>query len=257
MSKLFDLTGKVALMTGASKGMGKAMAAGLAEHGCKVMISSRKIEACEQAAGEINKLCGHDNVMPFACHAGQKEQLQKLVDATRKQFGSIDIAIGNAGINPFYGSLADLTDESYDKVMSTNVKANHWLAQMVAPDMIKKKSGSIIFTSSVTAFAPSLVLGAYGISKLALLALMRNLAAELGPHGIRANAICPALIKTDFAKALWETPEAEQNISNEIPLRRLGKADDLKGLAVFLASDASSYITGQAHTVCGGSYMWC
>lgn len=256
MSGLFDLSGKVALMTGASKGIGKAMAIGLAEHGCRVMISSRKMDACQQTAEEINKLCGGERVLPFACHAGQKDQLQALVDATRKQFGPIDVLIGNAGVNPFYGSMSELPDEAYDKTMSTNVKANHWLTQMVIPDMIKKGGGSLIFTASVAAFNPSLVLGAYGISKTALVALMRNLAAELGPKGIRANAICPALIKTNFARALWEAPEAEQSAKQEIPLRRLGEPDDLKGLAVFLASDASGYITGQALTVCGGAYMY-
>jgi NAD(P)-dependent dehydrogenase (short-subunit alcohol dehydrogenase family) len=140
--------------------------------------------------------------------------------------------------------------------MSTNVKANHWLVQMVAPDMVQRGGGSIMITSSVGAFAPSLTLGTYNISKLAVIGLVRNLAAELGPSGVRVNAICPGLIRTDFAEALWNNPEAEAMARNNIPLRRLGEADDLKGLAVFLASDSSSYMTGQALTVCGGSHMW-
>ncbi len=253
---LFDLTGKVALLTGASKGMGRAMAEGLAEHGAKVMLSSRKLDQCEAAAAEINAKCGEERVFGHACNAGYKDQLQALVDATHERLGSIDILIGNAGVNPFFGPMSEISDEAYDKIMSTNVKANHWLVQMVAPDMIERGSGSIMITSSTGAFAPSPVLGTYNISKLAVIALVRNLAGELGPRGVRVNAICPGLIKTTFSQALWDNPQAEQRVNQQIPLRRLGEAEDLKGLAVFLASDASSYITGQALTVCGGSNMW-
>ncbi len=255
-TKLFDLTGKVALLTGASKGMGLAMAEGLAEHGANVMLSSRKLDACRAAANAINERCGTTRAHAFACNAGYKEQLQSLVDATHEALGPIDILIGNAGVNPFYGSMSKIPDEAYDKIMSTNVKANHWLVQMVAPDMLAKGRGSIMITSSTGAFTPSLVLGAYAISKLAVIGLVRNLAAEMGPRGVRVNALCPGLIRTDFAQALWDNPEAEQRANEQIPLRRLGEADDLKGLAVFLGSDASSYITGQALTVCGGAHMF-
>jgi NAD(P)-dependent dehydrogenase (short-subunit alcohol dehydrogenase family) len=255
-TQLFDLSGKVALLTGASKGMGRAMAAGLAEHGARVMLSSRKLDQCQAAADEINARCGAQRAFAVACNAGYKEQLQALVEATHAKLGRIDILVGNAGINPFYGPMSKIPDEAYDKIMSTNVKANHWLVQMVAPDMVAKGSGSIMLTSSTGAFAPSLVLGTYNISKLAVIALVRNLAAELGPNGVRVNAICPGLIKTDFAQALWDNPEAEQRANQQIPLRRLGEADDLKGLAVFLAADSSSYVTGQALTVCGGANMW-
>ena len=255
-TELFDLTGKVALLTGASKGMGKAMAEGLAEHGARVMLSSRKLDQCEAAAGEINAKCGEQRVFGHACNAGYKEQLQALVDATHERLGPIDILVGNAGVNPFYGPMSEVSDEAYDKIMTTNVKANHWLVQMVAPDMIERGSGSIMITASTGAFSPSLVLGTYNISKLAVIALVRNLAAELGPRGVRVNAICPGLIKTAFAEALWNNPQAEQRANEQIPLRRFGEAEDLKGLAVFLASDSSSYVTGQALTVCGGSNMW-
>lgn len=254
-TELFDLTGKVALLTGASKGMGKAMAQALAEHGAKVMISSRKLDQCQAVADEINAKCGEKRAFAFACNAGYKDQLQALVDATRQQLGPIDVLVGNAGVNPFYGAQLDIPDEAYDKIMSTNVKSNLWLAKLVAPDMLAKGSGSMMFTSSVGAFGPSLTLGAYSISKMALISLVRNLAAELGPKGIRANAICPGLIRTDFAEALWNNPEAEKRAKELIPLRRLGEAEDFKGLAVFLASGASGYITGQAITVCGGQYM--
>jgi NAD(P)-dependent dehydrogenase (short-subunit alcohol dehydrogenase family) len=255
-TSLFDLTGKVVLLTGASKGMGRAMAEALALHGASVMISSRKLAACETAAAEINAKCGAERAKAFACNAGYKDQLQALVDATHAAFGPIDVLIGNAGVNPFYGPMSKIPDEAYDKIMATNVRSNHWLVQMVAPDMVAKGSGSIMITSSTGAFAPSLTIGTYNISKLAVIGLCRNLAAELGPSGVRVNAICPGLIRTDFAEALWNNPEAEQRAREQIPLRRLGEADDLGGLAVFLASDSSGYITGQALTVCGGSNMW-
>lgn len=253
---LFDLSGKTALLTGASKGMGRAMAEALAVHGASVMISSRKLDQCQQAADAINERVGAKRAFAHACNAGYKDQLQSLVDATHDQIGKIDILVGNAGVNPAYGPMSSISDEAFDKTMSTNVKANHWLIQMVAPDMVERGGGSIMITSSVGAFAPSLVLGTYNISKLAVIGLVRNIAAELGPHGVRANAICPGLIRTDFAEALWNNPEAEENARTNIPLRRLGEAEDLMGLAVFLASDASSYVTGQAINVCGGSYMW-
>lgn len=256
-TELFDLTGKVALLTGASKGMGLAMAEALADHGARVVVSSRKLDQCEAAAAAINERCGPGTAVPVACNVGYKDQLQALVDATHDALGPIDVLICNAGVNPFYGPMSEIPDEAFDKIMSTNVKSNHWLCQMVAPDMIARGGGSMMLTSSTGAFSASEVLGTYNISKLADIALVRNLAAELGPHGIRVNAICPGLIRTDFAKALWDNPEAEQRANEQIPLRRLGESDDLKGLAVFLASDAASaYITGQALTVCGGSNMW-
>jgi len=255
-TELFDLTGKVALLTGASKGMGKAMAEGLAEHGARVVVSSRKREQCEAAAGEINERCGAERAVAVACNVGYKDQLQALVDATHERVGPIDVLVCNAGVNPFYGPMSEIPDEAFDKIMNTNVKANHWLCQMVAPDMVAKGRGSMMITASTGAFSASTVLGTYSISKLADIALIRNLAAEYGPSGVRANAICPGLIKTDFARALWETPEAEQRANESIPLRRLGEADDLKGVAVFLAAEASAYVTGQALTVCGGSHMW-
>lgn len=255
-TKLFDLTGKVVVMTGASKGMGKSMAEALAEHGANVMISSRKLDQVEATAAEINDKIGATRVHAMACNAGYKEQLQALVDGTRAKLGPIDVAIGNAGVNPHYGPMSQVPDDAYDKTMTTNVKSNHWLAQMVAPDMIEKGNGSIIFTSSIGAFKPNTDLAVYAVSKLAVLGVMRNVAAELGPKGVRCNAICPGLIKTDFAKALWENPDAEKRVTEDTPLRRLGDPDDFKGLAVFLASDASGYITGQALTACGGISMW-
>jgi NAD(P)-dependent dehydrogenase (short-subunit alcohol dehydrogenase family) len=253
---LFDLTGKVAVLTGASKGIGRAMAEGLAEHGANVVVSSRKLDQCQMAAQEINDLCGEDRALAVACNAGSKEQLQSLVEFTHEKFGTIDVLICNAGVNPFYGSMSEIPDEAFDKIMSTNVKAVHWLCQLVAPDMVARGAGSIMVTSSTGAFLPTEVLGAYNISKLADIALVRNLALELGPKGVRVNAICPGLIKTEFARALWDNPVAEKRANEQVPLRRLGEPEDFKGIAVYLASGASAYVTGQALTVCGGSHMW-
>ncbi len=253
--KLFDLTGRVALTTGSSKGMGLAMANALADHGAKVVISSRKLDQCEKAANDINERLGEERAIAIACNIGYKEQLQNLVDETRKQLGPIDILLCNAGINPFYGPSRDIPDEAFDKIMGSNVKSNHWLAHMVAPDMIEKQRGSIMITSSTSAFSGSTTLGTYSISKTADLALVRNLALEYGKKGIRANAICPGVIKTDFARALWESEEAQKALNARTPLGRIGEPEDLGGIAVFLGSDASSYITGQAITVCGGNVM--
>ena len=255
-TSLFDLTGQVALVTGASKGMGKAMAEALAEHGSKVVVSSRKLDQCEAAVAEINEKCGEERAIAIACNIGYKDQLQALVDETHARLGKIDTLIANAGINPFYGSMTDIPDEAFDKVMASNVRSNHWLCQMVGPDMIEKGRGSIMITSSTGAFAGSETLGTYNISKVADIALCRNLAVEWGPKGVRVNALCPGLIRTDFAKALWDNPEAAERVTTQTPLRRFGEADDFKGIAVFMASDASAYITGQALTVCGGSHMY-
>ncbi|WP_240453903.1 SDR family NAD(P)-dependent oxidoreductase [Chachezhania antarctica] len=253
---MFDLTGKVALLTGASKGMGLAMAQGLAENGATVVISSRKQDQLDEAAAGINKAVGRDAAVGIACNIGYPEQVEALVAKTRSQVGPVDILVGNAGVNPYYGSITDIPDDAYEKTMKSNVQSDLWLAKAVMGDMIEKGEGSMMFTSSIGAFKPSTSLGVYGMSKLALIGLIRNLAAELGPKGIRVNAICPGLIKTDFAKELWSNPAAKERAENDIPLRRLGEAEDLAGLAVFLGSAASRYITGQAITVDGGSVMW-
>ncbi len=252
---LFDLDGRVAVMTGASKGMGLAMAGALAQHGARVVVSSRKLEQCEGACEEINAKIGEKRALPFSCNIGYKEQLQSLVDFTHEALGAIDILVANAGVNPFYGPSSEIPDSAFDKIMASNVKSNHWLCHMVLPDMVAKKKGAIMITSSTAAFGPSEVLGTYNISKTADLALVRNLALEYGKRGVRVNAICPGLIRTDFARALWDNPAAEADFNRRNPLGRIGEPQELAGVAVFLASDASSYITGQALTVCGGSVM--
>jgi NAD(P)-dependent dehydrogenase (short-subunit alcohol dehydrogenase family) len=253
---LFDLRGRVALLTGASKGIGLCMAEGLAEHGAKVVVSSRKIDQCKAAAVRINERCGKAVATAIACNVGHKEDLENLVAETRDRLGPIEILVANAGVNPFYGPMSEIPDASFDKIMGSNVRSNHWLCQMVAPDMVQKGKGSMMITSSTGAFVGSEVLGTYNISKLADIALVRNLAVEFGSKGVRVNAICPGLIKTDFSKALWDNAEAQEAAATTTPLRRLGEPEDLKGVAVFLASDASEYVTGQAMTVCGGTHMW-
>ena len=255
-TSLFDLTGKVALLTGASKGMGYSMAEGLAEHGANVVVSSRKLDQCELACEAINEAVGRDAAVPLSCNIGYKEQLENLVEQTRSKLGPIDILVSNAGVNPFFGPMSQIPDGAFDKIMNSNVRSNHWLCQMVAPDMVSAGGGSMMITSSTGAFSGSLTLGTYNISKLADIALVRNLAMEYGPSNVRVNAICPGLIKTDFARALWDNPEAAKNASTNTPLRRLGEKEDLKGLAVFLAAPASTYVTGQAISVCGGTHMW-
>jgi len=256
LKQLFDLTGKVALCTASSKGMGLAMAEALAELGAKVVVSSRKIEACETAAASINEQFGEGAATAIACNIGYKDQLQALVHKTHEKVGKIDVLVSNGGVNPFYGPMSEIPDEAFDKIMNSNVRSNHWLCQMVLPDMIEKGKGSIMITSSTGALAPSVTLGTYNISKLADIALVRNLALENGPHGIRVNAICPSVIKTDFARALWDSPEGEARAVETVPLRKFGVPADLKGLAAYLASDASGHMSGQALVICGGSNMW-
>lgn len=255
-TQLFDLTGKVAIVTGGSKGIGKSMAGALAAHGATVVVSSRKQDQCEETAAEINDAGGAGRAHAIAAHAGRREELAALVAKTRADHGPIDVVIGNAAVNPHYGPISEIPDSAWEKIMATNVQSNLWLARLVVGDMVEKGNGSLIFTSSIGAFKPSPTLGTYGISKLALIGLVRNLALEFGPKGVRANAICPGLIKTDFARALWEDASAEKRVSEDTPLRRLGDPGDLAGAAVFLASDASGYVTGQAMTVCGGISMW-
>ncbi len=253
---MFDLTGKVALVTGASRGMGLEMARGLAQQGARVVISARSEGPLSEAATQLNADLGAERVTAIPCNISRKAQLETLVEQTRTQLGPIDILIGNAGVNPYFGAMNDITDAAYEKTMQANVQSNLWLAQLVVPDMIARGTGSMAFTSSIGAFKPSTTLGTYNISKLALIGLVRNLAAEYGPSGVRVNAICPGLIRTEFARELWDKPDVAQRITAEIPLRRLGEAEDFAGIAVFLGSDASRYMTGQALTVCGGSAMW-
>jgi NAD(P)-dependent dehydrogenase (short-subunit alcohol dehydrogenase family) len=253
-SSLFDLSGKVAIITGSSKGIGRAIAGELAAHGAKVVISSRKSEPCDAVAAEINADCtdGPGEAIAIPANIGEKEALQALVDQTRERLGPIDIAVCNAAVNPYYGPSKDIPDAAFDKIMSSNIKSNHWLCNMVVPEMVERNDGSIIIVSSAGGLRASTVIGAYAISKAADLQLVRNLAAEYGPNNVRVNAIAPGLIRTDFARALWENPATLKSVTATTPLRRIGEPEELGGIAVFLASKAGSYVTGQAFVVDGG-----
>ncbi len=223
--------------------------------GAKVVVSSRKGDVCEETAAAINELCGEDRAIAIPCNIGHKEQLQNLVDETHRQLGPIDILVGNAGVNPFYGPSAEIPDSAFEKTLASNVESNHWLCHMVLPDMIEKKDGVIVITSSNGAFSPSTVLGAYAISKAADLALVRNLAAEYGQYNIRVNALCPGVFKTRFAAAIWQDENGNELPAEEVPLQRHGDPEELRGVGVFLASRAAGFMTGQALIIDGGVVM--
>lgn len=247
---LFDLSGRVAIVTGGSKGIGRAICERLAEHGAKVVVSSRKVEACEVVAAGIRERGGE--AVARACHIGRKEDLQALVDDTNARWGKVDILVCNAAVNPYYGPSTQMPDEAWDRVMNSNVRSNFWLCNMVLPGMIERKDGSIIIVSSIGGFQGSDTLGAYCISKAADMQLARNLAVEFSQHNIRANCIAPGLIRTDFAKALWENPELRRKTLEFTPMQRIGEPDEIAGAAVFLASAAGRYMTGQTMIIDGG-----
>jgi NAD(P)-dependent dehydrogenase (short-subunit alcohol dehydrogenase family) len=249
---LFDLSGKVAIVTGSSRGIGRAIAVRMAEQGARVVISSRKAEACAEVVAEINAAQGEGTAIAVPANISSKEDLQRLVDATNAAFGRIDILVCNAASNPYYGPMAGISDEQFRKILDNNVLANHWLIGMVAPQMIERRDGSIIIVSSIGGLRGSHVIGAYNVSKAADMQLARNLAVEYGPHNVRVNCIAPGLIKTDFARALWEDPERLKEVNERAPLRRIGEPDEIAGTAIYLASRAGSFVTGQNIVVDGG-----
>ncbi|MEM7078268.1 MAG: SDR family oxidoreductase [Pseudomonadota bacterium] len=255
MENLFDLSGKVALITGSSKGIGQAIAQEMARHGAQVVISSRKGEVCDAVAGEINAELANQSggAIAIPAHVGRKQDLEALVATTRERLGKIDILVCNAAVNPYYGPMADLPDEAFEKVLGINIQSNHWLAQMVLPEMMERRDGSVMVVSSVGGLKGSDTLGAYCISKAADLQLVRNLAVECGPHNVRVNAISPGLVRTDFARALWENPEILAERTSGDPLRRIGEPREIAGCAVYLASAAGSFTTGQNFVIDGGS----
>ena len=249
---LFSLTGKVAIITGSSRGIGKAIAERMAEQGAKVVISSRKPDACTMVCDAINAKHGAGTAISIPANISSKNELKHLVEETTTQLGKVDILVCNAASNPYYGPLAGIADDQFRKILENNVIANHWLIGFVAPQMIERKDGAIIIVSSIGGLRGSSVIGAYNVSKAADFQLARNLAVEYGPHNVRVNCIAPGLIKTDFAKALWEDPEALKLRTATTPLRRIGEPDEIAGAAIFLASQAGSFVTGQAIVVDGG-----
>lgn len=252
MTDLFDLTGKVAIVTGSSRGIGRACAEALAAHGANVVISSRKQEACEAVAATINEVHGSGRAIAIAANISDKAALQRLVDDASGAFGRVDVLICNAASNPYYGPMSGISDEQFRKVLDNNILSNHWLIQMVLPQMEARGEGSIIIISSVGGFRGSPVIGAYNVSKAADMQLARNLATELGPRGIRVNCIAPGLVRTDFAKTIWEDSERLKLASSRTPLRRIGEPHEIAGAAVFLASKAGSFVTGHSLVVDGG-----
>jgi NAD(P)-dependent dehydrogenase (short-subunit alcohol dehydrogenase family) len=254
MSSLFDLTGKVAIVTGSSKGIGRAIAQRLAEHGARVTISSRKLPACEEVANEINQRHGAGQASACAANISSKEALEALVAHTNQVFGRIDVVVCNAAANPYYGPLGGISDEAFRKILDNNIISNHWLINMCVPQMIERKEGSVIIVSSIGGLRGSPIIGAYNISKAADFQLARNYAVEYGPHNVRVNCIAPGLVRTDFARALWENPETLERATRTSPLRRIGEPDEIAGAAVYLASRASSFTTG--HTIiCDGGVL--
>lgn len=250
---LFDLSGKVAVITGSSRGIGRAIAERLAEHGAKVVISSRKPGPCEEVAAAINATRGPDTAAVIPANISSKDDLQNLARKATEAFGKIDILVCNAASNPYFGPMSGMADEQFRKILDNNIVANHWLIQFVAPQMLARKDGSIIIVSSIGGLRASASLGAYCISKAADLQLARNLASEFGPSNVRVNCIAPGLIRTDFARALWEDPETLKRATQTAPLRRIGEPDEIAGCAVFLASQAGSFVTGQVIVADGGT----
>lgn len=254
MTAMFDLTGKIALITGSSRGIGKAIAEAYARQGAKVIITSRKLDACEAVAAQINEenYDAPGEAMAIACNVSDVGQLASLVDRVKAEWGRIDILVCNAAVNPYHGPMSGIDDGAWEKILQVNVTNVLKLCNMVLPDMAARRDGAVILISSVGGLKGSINLGAYAVSKAADMQLARNLAVEWGPHNVRANAIAPGLIKTDFARALWENPEARARAEAAYPLGRLGEPEDIAGTAILLASDAGSFITGQTFVVDGG-----
>ncbi len=253
MTKLFDLTGKVAIVTGSSRGIGKAIAEALADHGATVVISSRNQDSCEAVAARIN--AAHDQIRAIAIAASisSKSALKSLVDRTLAELGRIDVLVCNAASNPHYGPMAGISDDQFRKIFDNNVLANHWLIAMAAPQMLDRGEGSIIIVSSIGGLTSSVTIGAYNVSKAADFQLARNLAAEFGSKGVRVNCIAPGLVRTDFARALWENPDTLAAVTRTTAMKRIGEPDEMAGAAVFLASPASTFVTGQTIVVDGGA----
>ena len=249
-SALFNMAGKVALVTGSSRGIGRAIAEAYADAGAKVVVSSRREGACERVAQAIRSRGAE--AVAIACNVSDRDAIDALVAGAVERLGPIDVLVGNAAVNPYYGPLRDIEDRAWDKTMGTNVRSNLWLCNRVIPGMAQRGAGAVILVSSIAAFKGDAALGAYAVSKAAEIQLVRSLAVEWGPAGVRVNAIAPGLVKTDFARALWEDDARKAARERVTPLRRIGEPEDVAGAAVFLASRAGAYVTGQCIVVDGG-----
>ncbi len=250
VAPIVDLTGQVAIITGSSRGIGRSIAETMARAGARVVVSSRKREPCEDVAAGIRNAGGEAIVVP--CNISDRAQIDNLVDETLKTWGRVDTLVCNAATNPYFGPLTGVPDEVFHKIMHNNVLANLWLARRVIPGMTERRNGTILVVSSIGGLRGDAWLGAYNISKAADMQLVRNLAVELGPSNIRVNGIAPGLIKTDFARALWDNPTLLERIQTTTPLGRIGAPDDIGGFAAFLASSHATFLTGQVIVVDGG-----
>ena len=248
---MFDLSGKVALITGSSRGIGKAIAASMAAQGASVAVSSRTSEDCDKVAAEIHALGG--DAVAIRCDINHREELESLVDKSLEAYGQIDILVCNAAVNPYFGPLSEFDVSAYERTMDANVKHTLLLCNRVLPQMAERKNGSVIIVSSIAGFKGTSSLGIYAISKAAEIQLARNLAVEWGDRNIRVNSIAPGLIRTDFSRKLWEDLDFYAATIASYPLRRIGEPKDVAGAAVFLASDAAEFVTGQTIVVDGGA----
>jgi NAD(P)-dependent dehydrogenase (short-subunit alcohol dehydrogenase family) len=237
-------------VTGSSRGIGRAIATRFAQRGAKVVISSRDAAACAAVADELNAAGGEALALP--AHIGKREQLEALVADTLARWGGIDVVIANAAVNPYYGPLSGIDDAAWDRIMTSNVRSTLWLANLTFPHLAARGGGAAIFLSSIAGLGGTHGIGAYGVSKTALIGLARNLAVEWGPRGIRVNCLAPGIVKTDFARALWDDPAIAEPAIARAPLRRLAEPDDIAGAAIFLASRAGAYVTGQTIVIDGG-----
>ncbi|MBK6490718.1 MAG: SDR family oxidoreductase [Sphingomonadales bacterium] len=250
---LFDMTGQVAIITGSSRGIGKAIALEMAAQGAKVVISSRKAEACDATAAEINMQFGAGTAIAVPANISSKDDLQNLVNETRRAFGKVTTVICNAASNPYYGPSLGISDDQFRKILDNNIVSNHWLISMTAPEMLERGEGSIVIISSVGGLKGSPIIGAYCISKAADMQMARNLAVEFGPRGVRVNCIAPGLVRTDMARALWENPDTLKASTAAACLKRIGEPHEIAGAAVFLASKAGAFTTGQTIVCDGGA----
>ena len=250
MSEAFDLTGKVAIITGASRGIGKAIAGELARAGCAVVVSSRRQESLDEVAAEIKAAGGR--ALGIAAHNGEKAALRQLVEQTIAQFGRLDILINNAATNPHFGSVLEADDSYWRKILDVNLMGNIWLTQAAAPAMRKSGGGKIVNVASIVGLKPGRYQGIYSISKAAIISLTQTLAQELGADNIQVNAIAPGLVQTKFAQALWGNPDLLEHVLAQTPVGRIGQPQDIAGLALLLASPASDFTTGAVFVVDGG-----
>ncbi len=246
----FSLEGKVAIITGSSRGIGRAIGLRLAQAGAQVVVSSRKLEHVQPVADEIEAAGG--KALAIQAHVGRMDEVRALVERTVESFGRIDVAINNAATNPHFGPLLNADEGQLEKILDTNLKGAFRVCKAVAPHMEAQGGGKIINIASIAGLRPSPGMGAYGVSKAALIMLTQVLAMELGHAGIGVNAIAPGVIKTRFSQMLWQTEQIADPILAHLPLGRFGETEDVAGLALYLASSASDYVTGAVFVVDGG-----